>query len=88
MVKTFSDKPFQLLEVNSDDDPGAVKDRMKADGNTWPCWFDEGREGPIHRRWNVTSWPTIVVLDGRGVIRFKDLRDDPLQKAVEQLLQK
>jgi len=65
-----------------------VNDRMTADGNTWPCWFDDGREGPIHRRWNVTKWPTVYVLDANGVIRFKELRDEPLQKAVEQLLKK
>jgi RNA polymerase sigma factor (sigma-70 family) len=86
MVKTFSGKPFALLEVNSDDDPGAVKDRRKADGTTWPCWADGGRDGPIHRQWNVTRWPTVYVLDDAGVIRFKNLRDEPLAKAVEQLL--
>jgi hypothetical protein len=28
----------------------------------------------------VSSWPTIYVLDAKGVIRFKDLRDDSSRK--------
>ena len=88
LAKALSEKPFALLEVSSDADPDAVKERRVADGNAWPCWADGGREGPIHRQWNVTSWPAVFVLDDRGVIRFKDLRDEPLTKAVETLLEK
>lgn len=34
----------------------------------------------------MNSWPSIFVLDPKGVIRFKELRDKPLQKAVDALL--
>jgi WD40 repeat protein/thiol-disulfide isomerase/thioredoxin len=86
LVKRFADQPFALLEVNSDEDRDDVKERMKAEGNPWRSWFDGGREGPIHKRWNVTRWPTVIVLDAKGVIRYKDLRDRPLAQAVEALL--
>jgi len=59
---------------------------MKKEGYTWRCWADGGKEGPIGRRWNVTHWPTVYVLDAKGVIRYKELRDEPLEKAVEALL--
>jgi hypothetical protein len=85
MLKRFAGQPFALLEVNSDEDADEVKEKKQAEGNTWRCWAD-GREGPIHRQWNVTRWPTVFVLDGRGVIRYKELRDQPLETAVEKLL--
>jgi len=45
-----------------------------------------GPAGPISRAWNVRSWPTIYALDGKGVIRDKNIRDDELDKAVGLLI--
>jgi hypothetical protein len=45
-------------------------------------------EGPICKDWNVTSFPTVYVLDGSGTIRFKDLRGPSLTDAVNNLLKK
>jgi hypothetical protein len=54
---------------------------------TWRSFWDGGgTRGPIARRWNVTGWPTIYVLDPKGVIRFKNVRGERLDNAVEQLL--
>lgn len=56
----------------------------------WPSyrfWCDgNSSEGPICRKWNVTSWPTLYVLDSRGVIRYKHLLDKDLIEAVTLLL--
>jgi peroxiredoxin len=86
LVKRHADKPFALLEVNSDDDREAVKRTVAKEKLTWRCWFDGGREGPIARRWHVRQWPTIFVLDAAGVIRYKELRGDLLDQAVDTLL--
>jgi hypothetical protein len=42
--------------------------------------------GPIAAQWGVTGWPTIYVIDKKGVIRFKGLRDEKLAEAVKKLL--
>ena len=34
----------------------------------------------------VTGWPTIYILDHKGVIRFKNLRDQKMEDAVLELL--
>jgi peroxiredoxin len=86
LVKRHMDKPFALLEVNSDSDPDDWKRIMKKEGFTWRCWLDGGQDGPIAMKWNVSHWPTIYVLDAKGVIRHKELRDEPLSKAVDALL--
>ena len=36
---------------------------------------------------NVRGWPTIYVLDHKGVIRFKNVREKEMDKAVDQLLE-
>jgi thiol-disulfide isomerase/thioredoxin len=86
LVERYARKPFALLEVNSDEDREVVRRTMRKEKLTWRCWFDGGRKGPIATRWYVERWPTIVILDGKGVIRYKELRDDLLDKAVETLL--
>jgi len=42
--------------------------------------------GPITTRWGVRLFPSIFVLDRTGVIRFKDVRGDELDRAVTSLL--
>jgi len=46
----------------------------------WRPW------GPITRRWGISGWPRIFVLDGKGVIRFKELRGPMLDRVVDHLL--
>jgi hypothetical protein len=55
---------------------------------TWRSFWNgpEGTDGSISRAWNVRSWPTVYVLDARGVIRFKGILYKELAIAVDQLL--
>ena len=49
--------------------------------------WDGGLIGaPITTRWNVIGWPATYLIDGRGIIRFIDVRDEDLLKAVRQLV--
>jgi RNA polymerase sigma factor (sigma-70 family) len=87
LAERLADRPFALVEVNSDEDREVVKRTMRKEKLPWRCWFDDGREGPIARRWNVHRWPSVYVLDAAGVIRYKDLHGEALDKAVMRLLQ-
>jgi hypothetical protein len=51
----------------------------------WRSWYD-GRGGPIGKQWNVRFLPSILVLDHKGVIRYKGLREGDLDIAVDKLL--
>lgn len=87
LVKRMEGRPFALLGVNSDSDRQAVKERMAKEGITWRSWWDGGTTGgPIASKWNVRGWPTIYVLDARGVIRYKDVSAKELDEAVDALL--
>ena len=42
--------------------------------------------GPISRAWGVRGWPTIYVVDEEGVIRYKNVRGERMDAAVDKLL--
>ena len=87
LVKRLADKPFALLGVNSDDDKDKLKKVLEEEKITWRSWWDGGStEGPIATKYNVRGWPTIYVLDAKGVIRYKDVRGEAMDKAVDALL--
>ena len=87
LVERLADEPFALIGVNSDSDREEIKKVMKTEGITWRSfWNGGGTEGPISTRWNVSGWPTIYVIDPEGRIRFKNVRGEQMDKAVDQLL--
>ena len=86
LVKRLEDKPFDLLGVNSDS-KDRVRQAMKKENITWRSWWDGGNTGgPIAKAWNVSGWPTIYVLDAKGVIRYKNVREKQMDEAVDTLL--
>jgi len=86
LVKRMEGKPFALLGINSDP-KDELRKAMKKENITWRSWWDGGdTDGPIQRQWNIRGWPTVYVLDHKGVIRFEGVRDKALDQAVDQLL--
>jgi peroxiredoxin len=90
LLELYKDRPFAIVGVNSDSDAAAAR-KAKADrGLTYRSWWDgsgpKNTRGPIATAWGVIGWPTIYVLDEDGVIRFVNLRQEDLLKAVKQLV--
>jgi thiol-disulfide isomerase/thioredoxin len=85
LVETHKDKPFAILSVNTDEDRETLKKSIKAGEITWRCWWD-GPDRPICEAWAIRSFPTVYLLDAKGIIRKKDLRGEQLDAAVEDLL--
>ena len=88
LVKRLEGKPFALIGVNSDPDKDKLKERMTKEQITWRSFWNgpKGPDGPISHAWNVRGWPTIYVLDAKGTIRFKGVRGEAMDKAVDELL--
>ena|SRR5436853_2108952 len=87
LVKRLKDESFALVGINSDKDRDDLKQVMEKEQITWPSWWNGGgAEGGIAKKWNVRGWPTLYVLDHKGVIRFKNKRGAELDKAVDQLI--
>ncbi len=86
LVKRLEDQPFALVGINSDKEERYREKRVEM-GVTWPSFFDGGSTGgPIASAWGITGWPTIYVLDHVGKIRYKGVRGEDMDHAVETLL--
>jgi hypothetical protein len=92
LVKKLAGKPFALVGVNSDKDKKELHEAMEKENITWRSFWNgpEGTGGPISTEWNVHGWPTLYILDHKGVIRHKYLGspgDKVLDEAIEKLVE-
>ena len=88
LVKALEDKPFVLLGINSDKSKDALKKVIADEKMTWRSWWDGGSTGgPIASKWNVQGWPTLYVVDHKGIIRHKWL-GSPGEKVMDEALHK
>jgi hypothetical protein len=73
LVKKLADKPFALVGVNSDEDLKQLKVVLDKEQITWRSFWNgpDGIKGPISEEWNVRGWPTMYLIDHKGVIRYK-----------------
>ena len=85
LVAEMKDEPFALIGVNSDP-LDTVKQGVAREKMSWRHFWDGTTRGPIATRWNVHGWPTIYILDAKGVIRFRDLRGEEMEAAVLTLI--
>jgi hypothetical protein len=85
LVTRLQGKPFALLGINERDQKETLKQLVAKGEITWRFWWD-GPHGPIAKQWRIEYTPTIYVLDPKGVIRYKDVRDQQMDKAVDTLL--
>jgi hypothetical protein len=90
LVKKMESRPFALLGINSDQNRNDLKNTIKNEKMTWRSWFDgPGTSGPIATKWQVRGWPTLVLIDHKGVIRQRwagSPGDQVLDKAIEAVV--
>jgi hypothetical protein len=88
LVKRLENRPFALIGVNSDTNKEELKQVLEKENITWRSFWNgpKGTRGPISEEWKVRGWPTIYVLDGNGVIRYRDVRGEAMDRAVDELL--
>lgn len=85
LVKKLKDKPFVLVSISGDEKKETLTKFIAEEPMPWTHWWN-GASGGILADWEVHSFPTIYVLDGKGVIRYKNVRGPAMDKAVETLL--
>ncbi len=92
LVKKMEGKPFALVGVNSDRDKADLKKAMEKENITWRSFWNGGStSGPISTRWAVQGWPTLYLIDHKGVIRKKwvgspgnEVMDKEIDKLVKE----
>jgi hypothetical protein len=91
LVKKFKDQPFVIIGVNSDKDREKLKEVLEKEEITWRSFWNGGStKGPISAAWNIRGWPTLYILDAKGVIRYKSLggNEAEIDKMLDELLVK
>jgi len=85
LVGKLKGKPFVLVGISVDDKKEDLTDFMKKNEMPWTHWWN-GATGGLIDDWDIDHYPTIFVLDAKGVIRYKEIREKKLEEAVETLL--
>ena len=91
LVERLKDKPFNLIGVNSDPQKDTYFAGIKEHNISWRSFWNgpKGTGGPISAQWNVRSWPTLYLVDHKGVIRNKWIgspKEEVLDEAIETLV--
>ncbi len=89
LQKKFGPSGLVLLAVHTPWSAENVDQFVKEKGITYPVAMDaspDGKEGKTIRAYQVDSYPDYYVIDRKGVLRYADLANADVDKAIEQLL--
>jgi len=89
-VKNLKDKPFALIGVHvGGANAKQLNKVMENQKITWRSFVDTGNAGagPIATKWNLSSTPTLYVIDHKGVIRYR-WGGAPGEKVIDAALDK
>src|SRR5947209_2803277 len=75
LVNRMTSKKFALLGINTDSrtnaqEMDAFRRQMRENQINWRSWGD-GKGGAICRQYRVQAFPTMMLIDAKGVIRKK-----------------
>jgi thiol-disulfide isomerase/thioredoxin len=70
LVAEMKGRPFALLGVSADNAPADLRDFEKTEALPWPSLFD-GRGGKIAQDWKIDAFPTMVLIDHQGKVRYR-----------------
>jgi peroxiredoxin len=90
LVKNFAGKPFALVDVNGDEILERRKKINAKENVTWPSFQERISDGPTAARWGIGPWPTLFLIDDKGVIRQKYVGspgEDTLRTELEKLIE-
>src|SRR5947209_3755527 len=79
---------FAIISVSADDDKSDLTEFLSKEAMPWTHWWD-GPKGPILKMFKVKAFPTLYLIDAKGVIRQKWIGNpgnDKIDKAVEELV--
>jgi len=90
--KKYLDRPFEMVGISSDDDQQAWKNFIAAHHMDWPEYID--LSGQVRQAFSINGYPTFIVVDRDGVIRFRQsglaagLSEEELEEAIGKALKR
>jgi thiol-disulfide isomerase/thioredoxin len=88
LVKKHAGKPFVFISVSADESKEDLTKFLKDEEMPWVHWFGGTDGGPV-KAWNIHAFPTMYVIDAKGVIRGKIIGGGPQsEKKLDELIEK
>ena len=87
LVRAFKDRPFQLISIMGDDKEDTVIEAHDSGEISWLTTW-EGRHGATVEKWNITSWPSVFIIDHQGVIHSTESTSVDRRKMLEKLIKR
>ena len=84
LVEKYQGRPFALLGVDEDEDRKTLQKAEKEHKLNWRSWWDNGS---IARQWNVRGFPTLFLIDHKGMVRWKS-EGGPDPERLEELIER
>lgn len=69
LSRKMEKEPFVIVGVSADNQESAMRAFVESEDLTWPQYFDE--RGKVARLYEITSFPTYVILDHEGIVVFR-----------------
>ena len=88
MVARLKGKPFVLVSVSADEQKATLTKFIDKNEMPWVHWWD-GDENPLLKTFRVQAFPTLYLIDHKGVIRKKWVgapKNDVLDAEVNKLV--
>lgn len=88
LVKAMKGRPFAFVSVSADEEKSTLTAFLKEHDMPWHHWW-VGADSKFQEAWDVEGFPTVFVVDHKGVIRYSQVGYDPenkLEKEVEKLV--
>ena len=85
-MEKYQGRPFVLLGVDEDDERETLQKAEKKHNLNWRSWWDNG--GSIAQEWNVSGFPTLFLIDHKGMIRWHAVGVPEDLKQMDQLIER
>jgi thiol-disulfide isomerase/thioredoxin len=82
----YHDKGFEIIGISLDQSVQPLKEFIQDQGITWVNFLDQDQTESLAEKFNITSIPSLFLLDKTGIVVALDPRGDALKAELEKLL--
>ena len=89
LVERLKNEPFAIVGINTDPSQELYREEAKKNGITWRSAMDGSTSGPICSKWGVEGFPTLYLIDAKGIIRqywLGNPGDETVAKEIDKLV--
>ncbi len=78
LKEKYAERPFEILGISADSELADVTGFLEDTDLPWDLWFS-GKDKGVVKAWNITAFPTVFLVDHKGVVVSKNPSDEQLE---------